>query len=186
MCEVTSWLDRWLSTCRDFREHLADEAHGNFERLMLSGSRALEFLDCQGITALGNLALSRRDSLLLDVKSMVPAEKVARLRYAALPLSVCLFPSALLDSAPDKMRVAPNDALVQKTLNPPKISRKSSAGPVCAGSTSASSVDRSDASPIVPWWQKQAQMASSSSTQQGGKQNGRKCKAPISSASSVH
>ena len=58
MCEVTSWLDWWLSTCGGFREQLTDEACGNFERLMLSGSRALEFLGNQGVTALGNLVLS--------------------------------------------------------------------------------------------------------------------------------
>ena len=43
VCEVTSWLDQWLSTCRGFREHHPDEVRGNFERLMLSGLRALEF-----------------------------------------------------------------------------------------------------------------------------------------------
>ena len=59
VCEVTSWLDWWLSTCGSFREHLTDETHGNFERLMLSGLRALELLDCQGVMALGNLLLSR-------------------------------------------------------------------------------------------------------------------------------
>ena len=37
VCEVTSWLDWWLSTCGGFREHLPDEVRGNFERLMLSG-----------------------------------------------------------------------------------------------------------------------------------------------------
>ena len=59
VCEVTSWLDWWLSMCGDFQEHLTDEAHGNFELLMLSGSRALEFLGCQGVTALVNLVPSR-------------------------------------------------------------------------------------------------------------------------------
>ena len=85
VCEVTSWLDWWLSTCGSFWEHLTDEARGNFERLTLSGSRALEFLGNQGVTALGNLVLSCRDSLLLDVRSTVPAEEVARMRYADLP-----------------------------------------------------------------------------------------------------
>ena len=61
---------------------------------MLSGSRALEFLGCQGVTVLGKLVLSRRDSLLLDVRSMVPVEEIARLRYAALPSSAGLFPVA--------------------------------------------------------------------------------------------
>ena len=56
---------------------------------MLFGSRALEFLDGQGVTALSNLLLSRRDLLLFDVKSTVPVEEVASLHYAALPLSAC-------------------------------------------------------------------------------------------------
>ena len=50
--------------------------------------------------------LSRRDSLLLDVQSTVPAEKVARLHYADLPSSSGLFPSPLLDSALNKMCAA--------------------------------------------------------------------------------
>ena len=58
VCEVSSWLDWWLSTCGGFREHLPDEVRADFERLMLSGSRALEFLASQGCTALGNLVLA--------------------------------------------------------------------------------------------------------------------------------
>ena len=87
-------------------------------------------------------------------------------------------------TALDKMRAALTDALVQKTLHPLKISRKSSAGPVRAGSTSASSAGCGGASPVVLRLQKTAQMASSSSSaQQGGKRKGRKGKAPLSSAS---
>ena len=97
---------------------------------MLSGSRALEILGGQGVTALGNLVLSHRDSLLLDIRSTVPAEEVARLRYVDLPSSSGLFPSPLLDSALSKMCAASNDALVQRTLHPLKINRKPSAGPV--------------------------------------------------------
>ena len=55
--EVLSWLDWWLSTCGGFREHLPDEVRADFERLMLSGPRALEFLASQGCTALGNRVL---------------------------------------------------------------------------------------------------------------------------------
>ena len=73
VCKVTSWLDWWLSIRGSFWEHLTDEECDNFERLMLSELRALEFLGGQGITALGILVLSHRDSLLLDVRSMVPA-----------------------------------------------------------------------------------------------------------------
>ena len=144
VCEVSSWLDWWLSTCGGFREHLPGEVRADFERLMLSGSRALEFLASQGCTALGNLVLSRRDSLLADVRSMVPAEEVARLRYSPLPETVSLFPNALLDSALTKMRAAVNDALVQRTLHPPKIPRKpatvgQSAGSLASGSGQAGS-----------------------------------------------
>ena len=55
MCEVSSWLDWWLSTCGGFRDHLPIEVRADFERLMISGSRALEFLASQGCTTLGNL-----------------------------------------------------------------------------------------------------------------------------------
>ena len=59
MCEVSSWLDWWLSTCGGFRDHLPIEVRADFERLMISGSRALEFLASQGCTTLGNLVLVR-------------------------------------------------------------------------------------------------------------------------------
>ena len=122
VCEVTSWLDWWLSTSGSFHEHLPDEVHGNIERLMLSGSRALEFLGSQGVTALGNLLLSHRDSLILDAPSTVPAEEVARLRYADLPSSPGIFPTPLLDFALTKLCAASNDALVQRMLHPPEDS----------------------------------------------------------------
>ena len=134
--------------------------------------------------ALGNLMLSRRDSLLLDVWSTVLAEDVTRLRYANLPLSFGLFPSPLLDSALNKISAASNVALVQRMLHPPKIPQKSSAGLVKAGPLSASSADRGGTSLVVPRSQKQASMApTSSSAQQGWKGWGRKGKAPFSTAS---
>ena len=98
VCEV-SWLDWWLSTCGGFREHLSGEVHANFERLMLSGSRTLEFLGGRGVATLGNLVLSCWDSLLLDVRSTVPSEEVACLRHAPLPSSASLFPSPLLETS---------------------------------------------------------------------------------------
>ena len=92
------------------------------------------------------------------------------MHYAVLPRPAGLFPMALLDSALDKMRAALNDAIVQKTLHPLKIPRKSLVGPVHAGSTFASSADRGGASPVVPRSQKTAHVASSySSAQKGGK-----------------
>ena len=188
VCEATSWLDWWLSTCGGFREHLPDEVRSNFERLMLSGSRALEFLGFQGVPALGNLVLSHRDSLLLDAWSTVPAEEVARLRYADLPSSPGIFPTPLLDSALTKMHAASNDALVQRMLHPMKIPHKSSAGPSKAGSLSASFADRGVVSPVVPRSQQQAPTNPSSSSSQHGRkksynERGNKSKAPFSGAS---
>ena len=94
VCEVSSWLDWWLSTCWDFRDHLPVEVRADFERLMISGSRALEFLASQGCMTLGNLVLARRDSLLADVRSTGPAEEVVRLRYSPLPETASLFSSS--------------------------------------------------------------------------------------------
>ena len=79
---------------------------------MRSGSRALEFLGGQGVTALGNLVVFYRDSVLLDVRSTVPAEEVARLHSADFPSFSGLFPSHLLDSALNKMCAVSKDALV--------------------------------------------------------------------------
>ena len=62
---------------------------GAFNRRSSWHLRAVDALWAKslGVTALGNLMLSRRDSLLLDVQSTVPAEKVTRLRYADLPVN---------------------------------------------------------------------------------------------------
>ena len=179
VCEVASWLDWWLSTCGGFREHLLDEVRADFERLILSGSRALEFLASQGSTALVNLVLSRRDSLLADVRSTVPTEEVARLRYSPLPETVSIFLSPLLDSALAKMRAAANDALVQRTLHPSRIPRKPAAAGRSAGSSAFGSVQAgsSGARPA------QKQTSSSLSGQAGKKRKNRKGKAPFSSSS---
>ena len=180
MCEVASWMDWWLSTCGGFRDLLPLESRADFERLMMSGSRSLEFLASQGCTALGNLVLSRRDALLADVRGTVPVEEVARLRYSPLPLSASIFPHTLLDSALLKIRAAASDALVQHTLHPPRIPRK----PVTAGQGSGSSSSRSGQAGTSGAAQAQKQSAPSSSSGQSGqgKKKG-KGKAPFSSSS---
>ena len=124
--------------------------------------------------------LARRDSLLADVRSTVPAEEVARLRYSPLPKMVSLFPNALLDSALIKMRAAANDALVQRTLHPPRIPRKPAAAGQSTGS-SASGSGQAGSSGTRPV-QKQSSV-SSPSGQSGKKKKNRKGKAPFSSSS---
>ena len=180
MCEVSSWLDWWLSTCGGYRDLLPLESRADFERLMMSGSRALEFLASQGCTALGNLVLSRRDALLADIRGTVPVEEVARLRYSPLPLSAAIFPHTLLDFALLKMRAAASDALVQRTLHPPRIPRK----PAASGQTSGSTTARSGQASTSGAAQTQKQSAPSSSSGQSGqgKKKG-KGKAPFSSSS---
>ena len=176
VCEVSSWMDWWLSTCGGFRDHLPIEVRADFERLMISGSRALEFLASQGCTTLGNLVLARQDSLLADVRSTVPAEEVARLRYSPLPETASIFPHHLLDSALIKMRAAASDALVQRTLHPPRIPRK----PAATGQSSGSSTARSGQAGTSGTSQAQKQSSSSSPSGQSGsrKKNG-KGKAPF-------
>ena len=180
MCEVASWLDWWLSTCGGYRDLLPVESRADFERLMMSGSRALEFLASQGCTALGNLVLSRRDALLADVRSTVPAEEFARLRYSPLPLSASIFPHALLDSALLKMRAAASDALVQRTLHPPRIPRKPAASGQASGSTTARSGQASTSGAAQS--SKQSAASSSSGQSGQGKKKG-KGKPPFSSSS---
>ena len=180
MCEVSSWLDWWLSTCGGFRDHLPIEVRADFERLMISGSRALEFLASQGCTTLGNLVLARRDALLADVRGTVPAEEVARLRYSPLPQTASIFPHALLDSALLKMRAAASDALVQRTLHPPRIPRK----PAASGQSAGSSTARSGQAGTSGASQTQKQSASSSPSGQSGQRKKKgKGKAPFSSSS---
>ena len=180
MCEVSSWLDWWLSTCGGFRDHLPIEVRVDFERLMISGSRALEFLASQGCSTLGNLVLARQGALLADVRGTVPAEEVARLRYSPLPQSAAIFPNALLDSALLKMRAAASDALVHRTLHPPRIPRK----PASAGQSGGSSTARAGQAGTSGATQTQKQSASSSTLGQSGqgKKKG-KGKAPFSSSS---
>ena len=160
MCEVSSWLDWWLSTCGGFRDHLPVEVRADFERLMISGSRALEFLASQGCTTLSNLVLARRDALLADVRGTVPAEEVARLRYSPLPESAAIFQHALLDSALLKMRAA------------------------SAGQSGGSSTARSGQASTSGASQAQKQSASSSPSGQSGQRKKKsKGKAPFSSSS---
>ena len=180
MCEVSSWLDWWLSTCGGFRDLLPIEVRADFERLMISGSRALELLASQGCTTLGNLVLARRDALLADVRGTVPAEEVARLRYSPLPQTASIFPHALLDSALLKMRAAGSDALVQRTLHPPRIPRK----PAASGQSGGSSTTHSGQAGTSGASQTQKQSASSSPSGQSGQRKKKgKGKAPFSSSS---
>ena len=175
VCEVSSWLDWWLLTCGGFRDHLPVEVRADFERLMISVSRALEFLASQGCTTLGNLVLARRASLLADVRSTVPMEEVARLRYSPLPETASIFPHALL-----KMRSAASDALVQRTLHPPRIPRK----PVTAGQSGGCSTAGSGQAGSSGACPAQKQSSSSSPSGQSGQRKKKgKGKAPFSSSS---
>ena len=103
-----------------------------------------------------------------------------RLRCSPLPETVSLFPSPLLDLALTKMRAAANDALVQRTLHPPRIPQKPAAAGGSAGSSSTGSAQArsSGAHPA----QKQS-LISSPSGQSGKKRKSRKGKAPFSSSS---
>ena len=85
----------------------------------------------------------------------------------------------VLNSALTKMGAASNDGLIQRTLHPPKIPRKSLAGPSKAGSLSASSADHGGVSPVVPRSQQQALTNPSSSSSQHGWKRRSKGKTPF-------
>ena len=54
-------------------------------------------------------------------------------------MTASIFPHPLLDSALFKMRAAASDALVQRTLHPPRIPRKPAAAGQSGGSSTAGS-----------------------------------------------
>ena len=165
--EVISWLDWWLSTLSKFGESLPDEARSNFQRLMVSGAKSLEFLGSQTTPVLASLVLLRRDSLLSDVRSTVPAEELSRLRHAPLPPSSALFPPTLLDTALSKTRAASNDTLVHKALHPPRILKRQPQGQNRSSPAAATPADRSGVSHLVPR-QRQASRGNSSTTSSSG------------------
>ena len=138
---------------------------------MVSGARSLEFLGSQTTPVLANVVLLRRDSLLSDVRSTVPAEELSRLRHAPLPPSSALFPPTLLDTALNKTRAASNDALVHKTLHPPRIPKRQPQQQNRVSSSSAAPADRSGVSPLVPRQQQAQSGNSSAASSSGGNRN---------------
>ena len=169
--EVVSWLEWWLAALSQFGEALPEEARSNFQRMMVSGARCLEFLGSQTTPALANLVLLRRDSLLSDVRSTLPAEELSRLRHAPLPLSSALFTPTLLDTALSKTRAASNDALVHKALHPPRIPRRQPQQQSRTSSVSAAPADRSGVSPFVSRQQQAHRGNASAASSSGGNRN---------------
>ena len=92
----------------------------------------------------------------------------------SLPETISIFPSPMLDSELTKMQAAANDALVQRTLHPPRIPRKPAAAGGLAGlsTTGSARASSSGARPV----QKQASI-SSPSGQAGKKRKSHKGKA---------
>ena len=93
---------------------------------------------------------------------------MARLRYSPLPETVSIFPSPLLDSALTKMRAATNDAVVQRTLHPPRIPRK----PAAAGGSAGSSASGSGQASVSGARPAQKQTSSSSPSGQALRRGG--------------
>ena len=105
--EAVSWLDWWLATLSELGDSLPEETRGDFQWLVVSGSKVLEFLGSQ-TSALSNLTLLRRDSLLADVRLSVPPEELSRLHHAPLPTSSALFPPGHLDTTTASEKARPS------------------------------------------------------------------------------
>ena len=172
-CEAASWIVLALPACSDFGSLLPADSKTEYERMMLSVGRVVEFLASQVMTALGNQVLAKRDSLLRDPQSMVPVEALSRLRHAPLPsVSAAIFPTPLLNDALSKSRASANDALVKKSLHPPRIPKKVSSGQG-RSRPRASSVDRGGESPVTPRSQGTSQQQRSSNSGHRGKKSRR-------------
>ena len=170
-CETASGIDLALPAYSNFGSRLPADSKPEFERMMLSVGRAVEFLASQVVTALGNHVLAKRDSLLSDPQSMVPAEALSHLRHAPLPSSsAAIFPTPLLDEALSKSRASANDALVKKSLHPPRIPKTVSSGQG-RSCPRASSVDSGGESPVTPHSQGNSQHQRSSNSGHRGKKS---------------
>ena len=178
--EAVSWLDWWLATISDLGDSQPEETRAEFHWLVVSGSKVLEFLSSQTISALSNLTLLRRDSLLTGVRSSVPPEELSRLCHTPLPTSSALFPPGHLDTALSKARAASNDALVHKALHPPRILKRQPQGQNRSTSTAANPADRSGTSHLVPRQQQSSRHGTPSAPSSGGKgDKSRKGKRPF-------
>ena len=163
-CETASWIDLALPACSNFSSRLHADSKPEFERMMLSVGRAVEFLASQVVTALGNHVLAKRNSLLRDPQSTVPVEALSRLRHASLPSSSpVIFPTPLLDDVLSKSRASANDELVKKSLHPPRIPKKVPSGQG-RPHPRASSVDCGGESPVTPRSQGSSQHQRSSNS----------------------
>ena len=170
-CETASWIDLALPACSNFGSRLPADSKPEFERMMLSVGRAVEFLASQVVTALGNHVLAKRVSLLRDPQSTVPVEALSRLRHASLPSSsAAIFPTPLLDDSLSKSCASANDALVKKSLHPPRIPKKVPSGQD-RPHPRASSVDRGGESPVTPRSQGSSQHQRSSNSGHRGKKS---------------
>ena len=173
VAETASWLDWWLSTVSGFSEALQPSARPNFERLLVSGSKAIAFVGSQTVPALTNLLLSHRDTLLAEFRYTVPVEELALLRHSPMPPSAEIFPSTRLDTALSKARAASNNALVHKALqHPPPPPKRPAQGNGRSNPTYRSG-DSSGRSPLTPRHQ-QPQRPNNQSNAQAPNNNGRK------------
>ena len=103
----------------------------------------------------------------------MPVEAFSRLRHASLPSSsAAIFPTPLLDDALSKSRASAKDALVKKSLHPPRIPRKVPSGQG-RPHPRASSVDRGGESPVTPCSQGSSQHQRSSNSGHRGKKSRR-------------
>ena len=168
--ETISCLDWWLSTVSGFREALHPSAQANFERILSSGSKALAFVGSQAVPALANLLLSRRDSLLTEVRSTVPIEELSLLRHSPLPPTAAIFPSTLLGTALNKARAASSDALVHKALHPPRIPKRPAQGNSRPNSANRLA-DASGSSPLTPGQQQTPRSNGQANSQAANRQN---------------
>ena len=181
--EASSWMDWWVATCSHWRAYVPAEEQASFDRFLGSGSKAVEFMASHSFTALTNLVLARRDSVLTCVRSSVPQDSLSALRNAPLASSSShLFPSRLVQEAVDKARASDSDTLIQRTLTSARIPKISGRGGGGSSGTSGSAGPSGVGTPVVPRNQK-AQSSLPSTSSLGRGQKGKSDGAPFSGTS---
>ena len=138
---ASSWLDLWSNTLKDFGPGGSSAGdRPKFERLLVSGGRALSFLTSQITNLWANLVLRRRDTVRRSFSKQVSAESSLGLRNSSLLASPSLFSESDIQTALERKRSASQDALIQRAVSfkaPSGASKGAAAKPPSGGAATS-------------------------------------------------
>ena len=176
LCEVSSWLDSWVSSLHHFVDALPVEQRALFCRVCVSGSRGIVAVARAAMSLCSNLMLVHRDSVMEKMSSLVPREHFIQLRNAPLPTSRYLFPTDLVEAALKAKYEASQHTLVYQAITASKIPRVSSKSRVSEGTKAGTSglPPGAGVSPVVPPGTKQGSSSGPAPNSSGKKKQNKK------------